>query len=176
MQARTLLTESISHLGLTERGEVAEGSNAEPAQEGHDRRIVEHSDRQGSEEARGFPRRDDAQAPRLSSPGRLLRGKHAVGNADAGVVHSQLIELIEKPQRGFLLAAVVGGWATRAHRADTRLQHVHSRHEPVDNGQHGLEGPRILCGSPRGDGELGAAGLSLAKLEPPGDTLGTSGG
>ena len=160
------LAEPLPHVDAGERGDVAEGVQAEPAQQRRQVGEAQLGHRQGRQERGGVAGRDDAHAGTAGGAGGLLGRERPVGDADPRIRQPEPLQAAQQLGGRLLLAAVVAGGTARPEHARARAHRLHARRDLLDGGEHRLERAGILHRVVRDHLQLRAARLRLAHPQP----------
>ena len=165
---RRVEAEPGQHVAGRQRGELAEGAHAQPAQQVGQLRPVR------------APRRAARRGTPASRPARTIRPARAASTAAKTPsamptwlsTPQRLRHVLDDPLGGRLLAAEVAGRPPGGQRAGARDGPPPPRRELLDRGDHRLERPRVPAGVVLHDGQLRAAALRLPLAQPAAHPLG----
>ena len=181
MQACSGGAEPRCHIVGGQSGEITERADAEPAQQGDDRRcphrsllVVEQPDAEWREKVGRMPglhHMHTIVALRTGSACRLVCREDPVGDADPGPACPLVVCPAGEEETGGQFATVILSSATHSHSAQPRPQHLNTGNEGFESRDDGFERPIIEGGVVVEHHEIGVHGLRLAQSQAPPDPL-----
>jgi hypothetical protein len=155
------------HVAARQRGEVAQGVQAQPAQQVGQLGPFQRLDVDAGEELPRAAGRHEPPAPR-GQPG----GEDPVGDAHLALDRTGLRDVFHDPLGGPLFPAEIPDRPPRTERAGSRPHHLDPGDDLFHRRDHLLERPRVPTRIVLDDRHLGTAALRLALAQPPAHALG----